>query len=134
MLQQNLQREVLVTFKPPHAGAFHTILKMTFSDGMRLNDQEFSVTRELRGRAILSGRGAGGVGPSNAVDRDTTMEEGAGITVSHEFGLQFSIERSQFDELFVPQTEGLVITKSSADPLISFKTARIISPECAADT
>ena len=134
MLQLNLQREVLVTFKPPHAGAFHTILKITFSYGMQPNGQEFSVTRELRGRAILSGRGAGGLGPSNAVDRDTTMEEGAGITVSHEFGLQFSIERSQFDEPFTPQTEGLVITKSSVDPLVSFKTARIISPENAADT
>jgi hypothetical protein len=62
------------------------------------------------------------------------MGEGAGITISHEFGLQFSIERSQFDEPFAPQTEGLVITKSSVDPLVSFKTARIISPECAADT
>ena len=123
-----------MTFKPPHAGTFHTTLKMTFSDEMRPNDQEFSVTRELRGNAILSGGGASGRGPSNAVDLDTTRKEGAGITVSHEFGLQFSVERSRFDEPFAPQTEGLVITKSSIKPLVSFKAARILPQEYAVDT
>ena len=125
-----------MTFTPPHAGTFHTTLKMTFSDEMRPNDQEFSVTRELRGNAILSGGGAGSRGPSNAVDLDTTRKEGAGITVSHEFGLRFSVERSRFDEPFSPQTEELVITKSSIKPLVSFKAAGILSqePEYAVDT
>lgn len=133
LLQLNLQREVLVTFKPPHAGTFHTTLKMTFSDEMRPNDQEFSVTRELRGHAILSGGGTGSEGPSNAVDRDMMKEEGTGITVSHEFGLRFSVERSRFDEPFSPQAEGLVITKASVKPLVSFKAALIQSPEHVAD-
>jgi len=122
-----------VTFQPPHAGTFHTTLKMTFSDEIRPNDQEFSVTRELRGNAILSGGGSSGRGPSDAVDLDTTRKGGAGITVSHEFGLRFSVERSWYDEPFAPQTEGLVITKSSIEPLVLFKAARILSQECAVD-
>ena len=50
---QNSPRKVLVTFKPPHPGTFHAVLRITFSDKSRPNDQEFVVERELHGRAVL---------------------------------------------------------------------------------
>jgi hypothetical protein len=130
LVLQNLPRKVLVTFKAPHAGTFHASLKITFSDKRRPNDQEFTVTRELRGRAILPIRSTGSGRPPNAGKDDKIVgEERAGITVSHDFDLEFSVERSSPDEPFAQQTKELVITKSTIKPLVSFKTARVCSSD-----
>jgi hypothetical protein len=90
-------------------------LEITFSDKGRANDREFTVIRELRGRAILPGGFGDGEG--------TEEVGGTGITVSHESGLEFLVERS--DVLFPTQTRELVITKTSAMPLVSFKAAKV---------
>jgi hypothetical protein len=50
---------------------------------------------------------------------------GTGITVSHESGLEFFVERS--DVLFPMQTRELIITKTSALPVVSFETAKVYS-------
>jgi hypothetical protein len=108
-----------VGFQPSRVGSFHAVLKITFSDKGRAKDREFTVTRELRGRAILSFPGG------LAISGDVGTEEGAGtgITVSHESGLEFLVERS--DVLFPTQTRELVITKISAMPVVSFKATKV---------
>jgi hypothetical protein len=92
-------------------------LKITFSDRGRENDREFTVIRELHGRAILPG--------GLAISGDVEEGGGTGITVSHESGLEFLVERS--DILFPMQTRELVITKTSAMPVVSFKAAKVSS-------
>lgn len=121
-----------MTFNAPRAGTFHAVLKITLRDETWPKNQEFSVTRELRARAILAGGASSSGGPSNG---NTTGSEGNGIIVSHDFGLQFSVERSGSDEPFTTQAEGLaiVITKSSVNPLVSFKASRISSSDDSVD-
>lgn len=116
-----------MSFDAPHAGNFCASLKITFIDRTRPDNQEFSVTRELRGRAIL---------PSSPPrDRDTceTVEEvrlgseGIGIAVSPESGLEFWVERPRSDVPFASQTMQLVISKFFAQPWVFFRTARLRS-------
>jgi hypothetical protein len=128
LVQKNSRRKVLVTFKAPHAGAFHAALKITFSDKTRPNDQEFTIVRELRGRAIPPGGPASG-GTPNTGEEGKIESEGTGIVVSHDFNLEFSVERASPEEPFAQQTKELVITKSTLNPSVFFKTARVCSPD-----
>ena len=124
-----------MSFKAPHAGTFRAVLKIHFSDKGRPGHEEFTVDRELRGHATLPVEPGGG--SSDGVDEsENTMGselEGTGIFVSHESGLQFSIERPRPHEPFATQTEKLVITKTSDSPLVSFKAARICPSDNAVD-
>ena len=109
-----------MSFQPSRVGGFHAVLEITLSDKGRADGGEFTVTRELRGRAILPG--------GSAINGDVEgMEEGGGtgITVSDESGLEFLVERS--DVLFPMQTRELVITKTLAIPVVSFKAAKVYS-------
>ncbi len=119
-VQKNHPREIIVSFQPSRVGSFHAILEITFSDKGRRKDREFTVARELRGRAILPGGSA-----INGDVEDTEDAEGTGITVSHESGLEFLVERS--DVLFPMQTREFVITKTSVQPLVFFKAAKVSS-------
>jgi hypothetical protein len=114
------------------------MLKIHFSDKGRPSHEEFTVARELRGHATLPVGPASSGGSSGAVDEsENTMKselEGTGIFVSHDFGLQFSVERLQSYEPFATQTERLLITKTSASPLVSFKDVGIYSSDNAVDT
>jgi hypothetical protein len=56
-------------------------------------------------------------------------DDGTGITASHDFGLEFSVERPSSDEPFATQTKELIITKSSKTPWVSFITAIVHSPD-----
>src|SRR6266852_1211460 len=88
-VQKNQAREIIVSFQPSRVGSFHAILEITFRDKGRAKDREFTVARELRGRAILPG--------GSAINGDAEGREeggGTGITVSHESGLEFLVERS----------------------------------------
>lgn len=126
-VQKNRAQEVIVSFQPSRVGSFHAVLGIAFSNTGRANDRGFTVTRELRGRAILPGRPAiNGDGPHNVEDMEDG--EGTGINVSHDFGLEFSVERPSFDEPFATQAKELIITKSSKTPLVSFMTATVRSP------
>lgn len=126
-----------MSFKAPHAGAFCAVLKIRFSDKGRPNDEEFTVSRELRGYANPPGGPASSGGPSDAVDdsENTTRSqlEGTGIFISHDFGIQFTVERPRSYEPFATQTERLGITKTSASPLVSFKAVGIYSSDNAMD-
>jgi hypothetical protein len=127
-VQKNRAREVVVSFQPSRVGSFHAVLGIAFDDKGRANDRAFTVTRELRGRAILPGRPAiNGDGPHNVEDMEGA--EGAGINISHDFGLEFSAERPSSDEPFATQAKELIITKSSKAPLVSFMTATVRSPD-----
>jgi hypothetical protein len=127
-LQKNRAREVIVAFQPSHVGNFHAVLGIAFSDKGRANDRGFTVTRELRGRAILPGRPAiNGDGPHDL--EDVEDGEGTGIDVSHDYGLEFSAERQSPDEPFSTQAKELIITKSSKTPLVTFVTAMVRSPD-----
>ena len=117
-----------MTFKAPRVGAFQGTLKITFKDKMR-SDEEFTVIRELRGRAILSEGSASSGSPSGMVEDGTMESERAGFTVSHDLGLEFSVERSRLDEPFAMQIKELVIKKTSVLPLVSLKAARVCSPD-----
>ncbi|KAI0294855.1 hypothetical protein B0F90DRAFT_1820972 [Multifurca ochricompacta] len=130
VIRHKKPRRILVSFQAPHAGTFRASLKITFSDKSRQSDGEFSVIRELLGRAILPGIPASAEDRSNSATGDTVVaSEDTGITVSHESGLQFSLERSQSNVQFTPQTEELVIEKSSRSPLVSFETATVRLPD-----
>ncbi len=101
-----MPRQIRVEFKPPHAGTFHAALRITFSSQTRQNHQDWTVTRELRGRDEL---------------------EDGGITVFPHFALGFSVESPQSNEPFPTQTKDLIITKSSTIPFVSFAAARVYS-------
>lgn len=116
-----------MTFKAPHSGTFQAVLRITFSDKTQPNDQEFIMERELRGSAILIHGSNSGGGPFTTVDEETTGSEGAGIAVSHDFGLEFSVELSRLAEPSAQQTKELIITKSTVLPSVFFKTARVLS-------
>ena len=126
-VQKNRAREVVVSFQPSRVGNFHAVLSITFNDKGR-NVKAFTVTRELRGCSILPG------GPVINGDESHTVEdpeggEGTGIDVSHDFGLEFSVEHPLSDEPFATQAKELIITKSSKTPLVSFMTAAIRSSD-----
>jgi hypothetical protein len=55
--------------------------------------------------------------------------EGTGITVSHDFGLEFSVERPWSGEPFATQTKELIITKSFKFPWVTFIAAEVHSPD-----
>ena len=117
---KNKAREIIVSFQPSRAGSFHAVLEITFIDKGRADVQEFTMTRELRGRAILPGGSA-----INGDVESTGEGAGTGITVSHESGLEFMVERSNV--LFPMQARELVITKASPIPFVSFKAAKVYS-------
>lgn len=128
VIQQGVPRKIRVDFKAPQAGSFHAILKVTFSDKARPNDQGWVVTRQLRGRVILPGSG------SPIIDKDTTAKDIAdgddtGITIFPHFALEFSVECPRSNELYATQTKDLIITKTSPSPSVSFMTATVYSPD-----
>jgi hypothetical protein len=55
--------------------------------------------------------------------------EGTGVTISHDFGLEFSVEHPSSGEPFATQTKELIITKSSKTPSVSFIAATVHSPD-----
>jgi hypothetical protein len=127
-VQNNRVQEVIVSFGPSSVGSFHAVLGITFNDKGRANDRGLTVTRELRGRAILPGRPAiNGDGPH---DLDNMEDgEGTGISVSHDSALEFSAERPSSNEPFATQAKELIITKSSMTPLVTFMIATVHSPD-----
>lgn len=137
-IKKKKPRTILVLFKAPHAGVFRAVLKIYFSDKGRPSHEEFTVARELRGHATLPGGPASSGRSSGAADgsENTTGSEleGTGIFVSHDCGLQFSVERPRSYEPFATHAESLVITKISASPTVSFKAVRIYSLDKAVDT
>ncbi|KAH9988788.1 hypothetical protein BJV74DRAFT_459911 [Russula compacta] len=124
VVQQKVPRKVLVSFNPPHAGTFTTLLYLVFSDQTRPSNREFTITRELRGCATLP------VSPTNNDDTPKTVEAGGedfGITVSNDSGLEFSVECPLSDEPFAAQTQELVITKPSSGPLVTLEAVVVRS-------
>ena len=116
-LRKGKPRRIIASFQAPHAGTFRMSLQIVFSDKTRQNDREFVVLRELRGQATL---------PSSPA---AAGSEGTGITVSHESGIEFSLERTRFDVPFATQTLELIIKKSSSMPLVFFEHVKVRSPD-----
>lgn len=117
-------REVLVSLQASRVGTFHATLNITFSDTLGPNREEFTVTRELRGRASLSDNPTSDRGAPNT-EEVAAGSEGTGITVSHDFGLEFSVESAQSDGSFGTHTKELIITKSSPIPRVTIEAARV---------
>ena len=141
-------RKIEVSFKAPRVGDFQGALWITFRDKMR-SDEEITMTRELRGRAVLAD------GPARNGDLSNMAKEGpnetehagvpfsldlpaeasalpdlrAGVLVSHDLGLEFFVERSHLYEPFAIQSRELVITKTSVIPLVSLIAARVRSQD-----
>ncbi|KAH9974671.1 hypothetical protein BGW80DRAFT_151531 [Lactifluus volemus] len=122
----------LVAFQAPRLGNFRAFLKITLVDKLRPDDQDFTVTRELRGRAILPGDQTSNGDTSETVTAVRLGCEGTGITVSPEPVLEFLVERPQSDIPFATQTRKLVINKSSLQPLVSFVAATLRSRDSVA--
>ena len=118
--------DVLVSFQASRVGTFHATLNITFSDTSRPIREEFTVTRELRGRAILSDNPTSNGGAPNT-EEEMAGSEGTGITVSHDFGFEFPVESSRPDGSFGTQNGELIITKSSPLPRVTFEAARVCS-------
>jgi hypothetical protein len=115
VLRKGKSRRIIVSFLAPKAGTFRMSLEIVFSDKTRQNGREFVILRELRGQATLPS------GPASAGSK------GTGIIVSHESGLEFSLERARPDVPFAIQTLQLVIKKSSVNPLVSLEEVRVRS-------
>lgn len=60
---------------------------------------------------------------------DMAGSEGTGITVSHDFGLEFSPESTQSDASSTTHTKELIITKYSPTPRVTFKGSKVCSPD-----
>jgi hypothetical protein len=126
VIGQRMPCTILVAFAAPHCGTFHALLNINFSDKARPNNQEFTITRELRGHAIFPISGS----PANDGDSPDTLEvtteaEDAGIIVSPDPTLEFS---PPSHEPFTTQTKEFVITRSS-NTLVFFIEASIYSPD-----
>lgn len=131
MIRQGASRMIRVVFKATQPDTFHAVLRITFSDKTRSSDQEWTVTRVVRGRAILpASDGPAGPGEIPAGDIMEKMghdeDDGIAIAVFPYFALEFSVEYQQSDGSFATQTKDLVITKTSA---VSFAAARVYSPD-----
>jgi hypothetical protein len=124
--------KILVAFQAPCLGNFRAFLKITFVDKLQLDDQDFAVTRELRGRAILPGNQTSNGDTSETVMAIRLGREGMGITVSPESVLEFLVEHPQSDIPFTTQIRKLVINKSSLQPLVSFVVATLRSRDSVA--
>ena len=130
VIQRGTPRKIRIDFKAPQAGAFHAILKITFSDKARPNDQGWVVTRELRGVAILPTIGGpAGNGDTSKTTKDKGDGGDTGINVFPYFALDFSVECALPHESFPTDTKDLFITKTSPSPLVSFTAARVYSPD-----
>ncbi|KAH9955754.1 hypothetical protein BGW80DRAFT_1466808 [Lactifluus volemus] len=116
----------------PCLGNFRAFLKITFVDKLRLDDQDFAVTHELRGRAFLPGNQTSNGDTSETVTAIRLGREGTGITVSPESFLEFLVEHPQSDIPFATQIRKLVINKSSLQPLVSFMVAMLRSRDSVA--
>jgi hypothetical protein len=120
---------IRVVFKAPHPDTFHAVLRITFSDKTRPSDQEWTVMRVMRGRAILhASDGPAGPGEIPNIMEEMGDDEGDGIaiTIIPYFALEFSVEYQQSDGSFATQTKDLIMTKTSA---VSFTAARVYSPD-----
>jgi len=127
-IQHGAPREIRVDFKAPQAGGFHAILKITFSDKARPNDQGWVVTRELRGVAILPTiSGPAGNGDTSNTTKDKGDGGDTGINIFPYFALDFSVECARHHESFPTETKDLFITKTSPTPLVSFTAATVYS-------
>jgi len=129
VIRKKNPRTIIVSFNAPHAGTFHAVLQINFSDKTRPHDPEFIIRRELRGRAVLPASD----GLDSNTDVPTLSEEMAesddnGLIISPDFALEFSVESPQPNEPFTTQTKQLTITRSS-NTLVSFTAARIYSPD-----
>jgi len=129
LVQENSPRKILVAFNPMHAGIQRAIITITFRDKSRLSDQEFAVTRELRGCAILPGDPANNGEPPDTMEAGAVESEGIGITVSSDLGLEFSVESSRSGEPYTTQTKELIITRSPKSPMITFTAANVHSSD-----
>ena len=116
MVRKGKPRKIIVSFQAPHAGSFPVSLEIVFSDKTRQSDGEFVVLRELRGKATLPGS------PASA------GSEGNAITVSHEYGLEFSLERAR-SEQFSTQTLKLIVNKSTSNVMVSLEGVKVRSPD-----
>ncbi|KAI0253353.1 hypothetical protein BJV78DRAFT_204924 [Lactifluus subvellereus] len=126
-VRQKKPRNIRVSFHASRAGNSHGSLMITLIDRTRRDDREFTVTRELRGHAILPGGPASNGEASETVMGLRLEGGGTGISVSPESGLEFLVERPRSDVSFATQTLQLVISKSSPKRLVSFKAARLRS-------
>jgi hypothetical protein len=118
VVRKGKPRKITVSFQAPHAGTFCMSLEIVFSDKTQQSDKEFVVLRELRGKATLPSSPASAGSEGN----------GNGITVSHEYGLDFSLERAR-SEPFATQTLELVVKKSPSNVLVSLEGVKVRSPD-----
>lgn len=129
VIRKKKPRTILVSFKAPHAGTFHAILRINLSDKTRLHDHEFTIRRELRGQAILPTSGnLDSDGDVPSLLEEMAESEDNGLVISPDFALDFSVESPRLNEPFTTQTKRLTITRSS-NTLVSFTAARVYSPD-----
>jgi hypothetical protein len=146
-------RKLDVTFKAPQVGTFRAVLRITFSDQARPDEQEFIITRDLRGGAILPSSPTGDGGPPKAVEdrtrseetevsssstgdggppktvEDRTRSEETEVMISDDLGLAFTVECPRSDAPLPTQTKQLAITRSLTTSRVCFTAAKVLSPD-----
>jgi hypothetical protein len=121
-------------------------LRITFSDDTRPSGKEFTVSRELRGRATLPSRRLSSARPQKAFTMSNRMNDhadlsteeedpfldsqGTGISVSDEDGVEFGIvKRDGLTGSFNTSLSSISINLAKDSPAVTFVEARIESRE-----
>jgi hypothetical protein len=121
-------------------------LRIIFNDNHRPSGKEFTVSRELRGRATLPGNRTGSAHPQESFSRGnwvdghaapTTEEEdvlpdneGTGISVSDKDGVDLGIvKRNGLNGPFETSSSSISISHARTFPAVAFVEAKIKSWE-----
>ncbi|KAI0263063.1 P-loop containing nucleoside triphosphate hydrolase protein [Gloeopeniophorella convolvens] len=119
---------ILVSFQAMSAGTFHASLNVSIKDKARPRDAEIVITRQLCARAIPPGGEVGSRNiPSSALERTSVGAERAGVTVSHDSGLNFTLSSARPNPPLLAQSAELTVTKSSHSAFVVFVSATVRS-------
>ncbi|KAN0127189.1 hypothetical protein V8E53_014995 [Lactarius tabidus] len=144
VVQRKKPRRILVSFRAPQAGTFRVSLRIVFSDNTRPSGKEFTVSRELRGRATLPSSHAGRAQPREAFSRSNQVDDHAapsqeeedvlldnqdtGISVSHEDGVDLDpVKRNGLNGPFDTSLSSVTINHANGFPPVTFLQPKIRS-------
>lgn len=146
VVRRNRPRRILVSFRPPYVGTFFVSLRITFKyiNNIGSGVENFTLSRELRGRATLPSGHVGRAQPREPVPRSDQVDDhealsqeeedvlldsqDTGISVSNEDGLDIGpIKRNGLNGPFETSLSSVTINHANGFPPVTFVDAKIRS-------
>lgn len=145
MVRRNRPRRILVSFQPPYAGTFLASLRITFKYIKKIGSsvENFTLSRELRGRATLPSSRVGRAQPREPSPRSDRVEDyealsqeeevvldsqDTGISVSNEDGMDIEpVKRNGLNGPFETSLSSVTINHANGFPPVTFVDAKIRS-------